>query len=746
VTSELPQPLRSVLADRYAIEREIGRGGMATVYVAHDPKHGRQVALKVLKPELAAVLGAERFLREIQVTARLSHPHILPLHDSGAVAGLLYYTMPLVEGVTLRQRLDCEGQLPIDDALTITAQVAAALDYAHRHGVIHRDIKPENILLHEGEAVVADFGLALAVEQAGGERLTETGLSLGTPAYMSPEQVAGDRDIDARSDIYSLACVLYEMLVGQPPFTGPTGRAVLARHVADPVPPIRTVRPGVSLGVAAALTRALAKAPADRFPSATAFAEALRAEPAVAEPDATSIVVLPFENLSPDPEQEYFCDGMTDEIINALTHVGALKVIARTSAFAFKDRREDVREIGRRLGVAHLLEGSVRKSGNQLRVTAQLIEAADGSHLWAERYDVEMADVFAVQDEIALAIVNALKLTLVEGERRALTKRPTDDPELYSLYLLGRYHWYRFTEEGLSTAEAYFEQALQRDPAFALAYVGAAEVLHFKPWFLDAPPRRTMPKAKVYLRKALELDPLQGEAHAVAGRISLFFDWDRDAAERAFARAVELSPNSPMIRDHYADFLVLTGRHENATGEIQRARSLDPLNLFINVHAGELLLHARRYDEAIEELHRAVAMEPNHYYTHALLGWTYVLKGMRDDAAEELEKALELSRRAPIVVFGLANLYWKMDRRSRADELLAELEERAQRQYVAPCYLFSMYKTRGDLDRALEWFERAVDERDVALPFCLSWPGDSLSIPDDPRFAAALERIWSPAH
>jgi serine/threonine protein kinase len=319
--------LRAALGSRYAIHRLLGRGGMAAVYLASDMKHGRPVAVKVLLPEIVPALGGDRFLREIRVTANLQHPHILALYDSGEADGLLYYVMPFVEGESLRQRLQRETQLRVEDALRLTKQVALALSFAHRHGVVHRDIKPENILLHEGVAMVADFGIALAIRAAGSERLTETGLSLGTPEYMSPEQIAGERTIDERSDVYSLACVLYEMLAGQPPFTAATGPAVFARHLTDPVPAITTVRPGVSPFVASAVTRALAKTPADRFASAEAFVMALRAGPSAIEPETKSIVVLPFENLSPDPENAYFSDGLTEELIAELSGIRALRVI-----------------------------------------------------------------------------------------------------------------------------------------------------------------------------------------------------------------------------------------------------------------------------------------------------------------------------------------------------------------------------------------------------------------------------------
>ncbi len=347
-TPEQLDRLKVPLADRYRIERELGRGGMAVVYLAEDRKLDRQVAIKVLKPELAAAIGSERFLREIKLTARLEHPHILPLFDSGEADGFLYYVMPFVAGESLRERLNREKQFPIDDALHLTEQIASALDYAHRQNVIHRDIKPENILLQEGVPLVADFGIALAVSAAGGERLTETGLSVGTPAYMSPEQAAGDREVDARSDIYSLACVLYELLVGDPPFTASTAQAVLARHVRDPVPAITTVRSSVPAGAVAALNRALEKAPADRFETAKAFAEGLFGEAAVGEPERKSIVVLPFANLSPDPENEYFADGLTEEIITDLSQIRSLMVISRNSAMQLKNTNKDTKTIGDR--------------------------------------------------------------------------------------------------------------------------------------------------------------------------------------------------------------------------------------------------------------------------------------------------------------------------------------------------------------------------------------------------------------
>src|SRR5437016_3880345 len=382
--SGVPGRLQVALAERYTINRELGRGGMATVYLAEDLKHRRLVALKVLSPDLGAALGKDRFLREIDIAARLTHPHILPLHDSGEADGLLYYVMPYVEGQSLRGRLVRERQLPLEDALHITRQVADALCYAHSRDVVHRDIKPENILFQSGHAVVSDFGIARAIGVAGGGSVTGTGIAVGTPGYMSPEQTRGIAQLDGRSDLYSLGCVLYEMLAGDPPFTGWSAQAILARQEFEPVPRLRTVRDTVPDWVEQAVTRALAKAPADRFRTAAGFIAALTqprtitgAEPAAAlvQPSAAanSIAVLPFLNMSADPENEYFSDGMTEEIVHALSAVGSLRVASRTSSFAFKGATQNIRTIGEKLQVRTVLEGSVRRADTKLRVTARLI-------------------------------------------------------------------------------------------------------------------------------------------------------------------------------------------------------------------------------------------------------------------------------------------------------------------------------------------------------------------------------------
>ncbi len=444
------------LADRYTVLQELGRGGMATVYLADDRRHGRQVALKLLRPELGAMLGPDRFTREIRVAAALNHPHILPLYDSGQAEDQLFYVMPYVRGGSLRQKLTAERQLSADEALGIVRQVAAALDHAHAHGLIHRDIKPENILLHEGEAMVTDFGIALAADSDPGERLTAVGVMVGTPDYMSPEQAAGERALDARSDVYSLGCVLYELLAGEPPHAATTARGVIARRFTEPPPRVRRVRPTVSAAVDEAIARALALDPADRFPTAMAFADALggtETAPRASRPP--SIAVLPFLNLSADPENEFFADGITEDVIAQLSKIRSLRVIGRGSVMRFKGREQNPREIGATLDVATLLEGSVRRAGSRVRIVSQLIDAGSDRQLWAETYDRELTDIFAIQSDVALQIAAALKAELSHEERTEIRREPTADVEAYRLYLQGRHCIQRWTEEGLDQGLRY---------------------------------------------------------------------------------------------------------------------------------------------------------------------------------------------------------------------------------------------------------------------------------------------------
>ena len=582
--------LQSALETRYTIEREIGRGGMAVVYRAHDHRHDRVVALKVFQPKLSETLGADRFLGEIRLAARLQHPHLLPLYDSGELDGFLYYVTPYLEGGSLRGLLDLEGRLPLAHALRLAREVADALDYAHRQQVIHRDIKPANILLEDGHAIVADFGIARAVSAAADSSRTQPGTLIGTPAYMSPEQ-ATEAPLDGRSDVYALGCVLYEMITGRPPFTATVPIALLALRLVEPAPSLGSAGAVVPSAVERLVARALARRPEERFQSAAELAAALaEVEPQLAQgatppvatppgPRIPAIAVLPFVNMSADPDNEFFSDGMTEELINALSRVPGLRVVSRTSAFTFKGRQVDVREVGQRLNVGTVLEGSVRRWADRLRVTAQLIDAADGYHLWSDSYERKLADVFVLQEELAQSIVRSLPLAPSRSTPEVLVRPSTSATEAYTLYLRGRFFALKRTVEGLVTGIGLFEQAIQQDPGYALAHAGLAEcwVLRGFEEFGDLAPLEAMPRAKVAAQRALELDPKLAEGYTWSGVLSFLFDWDPVAAESFFRRAIELRPDYSLAHAWYAVFLMARGRHDEAIARSGHAAELDPL-------------------------------------------------------------------------------------------------------------------------------------------------------------------------
>jgi serine/threonine-protein kinase len=728
--------LRAALADRYAIEDEIGQGGMATVYRAHDLKHRRKVAVKVLHPELTAVLGRERFLNEIEVTAQLQHPHILPLHDSGEADGFLYYVMPYVEGESLREKMAREKQLSVEEALKIATEVADALGSAHKRGVVHRDIKPENILLGEGHALVADFGVALAVRAASGDRLTATGLSVGTPAYMSPEQVSGEEEIDGRADVYSLACVLYEMLVGEPVFTGPNSQIVLARHLAAPVPSVATARAGVPRPVAAAIEKALGKAPADRPGTAAAFREALFAEAAETEPK--SIAVLPFENMSADPENEFFSDGITEEIINALSKVRGLRVPARTSSFTFKGKTVDIREVGRKLDVATVLEGSVRKAGNRLRVTAQLINVADGYHLWSERYDREVTDVFAVQDEIAATVVNKLEVSLLGAPETGTRGRHTDDLEAYELYLRGRH---LLNQRGPWTAKALecFERAVGRDPAYALAHASIAVAHTLIGFFGGLKHRDAFHKGRAAARRALDLDPMLPEAHGALGFNAIFGDWDWSFAERELLRAVELDPGYVDAHRWYGVYLGWTkGDLEAGIRQFRHALKLDPLSAPNLAYLAAFLIQIGRLEEGILEAERAMELAPTLHLPYEFKAWALRAMARHEEALDVLEQGIALTGGG----LRLGEVALTHAHAGRFQEARAILEKETLPD-VMPAYAAVVYGAMGDFDATFGLMAKALTERDPNLA-CIWGHPDSPVYLDDPRARDLIRRLGLP--
>jgi len=742
-----PDRLRAAVADRYRIEEEIGRGGMATVYLAEDLKHARKVAIKVLVPSGGTQsYEPQRFLREIRIAARLSHPQILPLHDSGELDGLLYFVMPYAGCETLRDQLEREGALPIDDALRITRAVATALGYAHRHNVLHRDIKPENILIQEGEPVVADFGVATAISAAaGGDNIyiTDRGFVVGTPAYMSPEQASAERDLDGRSDLYSLACVLFEMLAGKPPFSGSGARATMARHAIEPAPSIRSLRPNVPLAVERALERALAKAPKERFATMAEFCDALvsatpAAELPVSSPDTRAIAVLPFVNASADPENEYFSDGMTDELITALSKVEGLHVASRTSVFALKNVREDVRTLGARLNVSAVLEGSVRKAGNRIRVTVQLIGVADGRTLWSERYDREMSDVFAIQDEIAGTIVRTLRSTLL-GDLGDLTPvRYTENVRAYSLYLKGRFWWNRRTQEDIAEGIRYFEQAIAEDPSYALAYSGLADSYALDLDYRGAPVKEGMERAKAEARKAIELDESLAEAHTSLAWVVFIYDWDWSGADREFRRAIELNPRYSTARQWYAWYLMAMGRFDEAQREGRIAVDLDPASVSIRRSLGWLQYYSGQHSAALDSLRRALTMNPTAEETHRLLGLVYMQQGRYDEAAEAFREAVANSNNSTLAFAGLGHVAALRGDPVEARKVLDQLQDRARTQYVSPVAMVGLQVTLGDIDAAFEGLERAYQERRGWMAYLKIEPM-LVAIRSDPRFHKFLE-------
>jgi serine/threonine-protein kinase len=661
--------------------------------------------------------------------------------------------MPYVEGESLRQRLDRERQLPIDVALRITRELAGALGYAHSLGLVHRDIKPENILLSHSHAVLADFGIARAITEAGGEQLTETGLTLGTPSYMSPEQAAGDDQIDGRSDQYSLGCVLYEMLIGEPPFLGRTAQHILARHMIDPVPSPRTVRTAISAPLERALLQALSKVPADRYATVIEFAEALETAKSSAPelsvtlrppPADRSIAVLPFVNLSGDPDNEYFGDGLAEELLNLLGGVKDLRVASRTSAFAFKGSKTDLRTIGQSLNVRHVVEGSVRKSGNRIRVTAQLTNAVDGYDLWSERFDRELKDVFDVQDEIARTIVQSLQIRLSGEQAERFAKRGTADPEAYDFYLKGRHHWNN-RPAGIHKAIEYFKQAVAKDPSYALAYTGLADCYgSMGSWEGNAmAPREAWPQASAAARRALELDDSLGEAHTSLAHVHLHYGWNWAAAQEQFRRALELHPRYSNAHHWLSHLAMAMQRPDLSLAESRRCLELDPVDLILNVH---LIWHywiAGYPDEAIEQGAKTRELYPNSFWPEFFTGLAYEEKNLPDQAVSHLEKAAAMSNGTAFVLAGLGHAHAAAGQQSKAHELLDALDALSRQRYVPAYDRAIIHLGLNRTDDAFHWLQRAYDERSSWITY-LNIEPRLAPLRTDARFAELVRGLGYP--
>lgn len=709
--AEAPIALRDALADRYAIGEEIGRGGMATVYGAEDLRHGRRVAIKVLRPELAANFGTERFLREIGIAARLTHPHIVPLLDSGMADGMLYYVAQFVSGGSLRLRLKNEGALPVRDALRIAEEVGAGLDFAHRSGIVHRDVKPENILFTDGHAVLTDFGIARTTSVRS-DFHTDEGLVIGTPEYMSPEQVSGETDLTGASDIYSLACVVYEMLTGQPPFSGGQAHTIMARHVAEVPRNARILRPEAPEGVVRALTRALAKDPAGRFVAVGAFVTALEDDPAATIGGRLrSIAVLPFVNATPDPENEYLSDGITDELIDALSKVRGLRVASRTSVFGLKGKLQDIRAVGSLLGASAVIEGTVRRSGDRLRIAAQLSSTADGSLMWSQKFDRTLEDVFALQDEIAHTIVDALRATTFADLSEPLPQRYAGNAQAYGLYLKGRYEWNKRTQDGVAAGIDYFRRAVAEDPRYAPAYVGLADSYALGVDYRSVPVNEGFELAKANARQAIALDESLAEAHASLAWSLFIYDWDWTAAEREFRRAVELAPGYATAHQWYAFLLVARGQIEDALVEAHMSQELDPASVSIRRGLGGIYAYARRYEQSRYHTERAIAMNPLAEESYRLLGMSLFRMGRAEDAERVLRESAALPGAGP---YADATLGYVLAQRGKLDEarqICAKLEEAASTGYVSSVAFGTLSLGLNDWDSALDYIQKSIDER-----------------------------------
>ena len=772
-TGELSEPFRQALAARYDLVREHGRGGMATVWLARDLRHDRPVALKIVRPDLAHVLGAERFQRETRLAARLQHPHILPVLDSGEADGRLWFTMPFVEGESLRDRLRREPQLPVQEAVRLAREAAQALQHAHEHGVIHRDVKPENLLLtRDGSLLVADFGLAMEGGPATDARLTGTGLSVGTPAYMSPEQAAGQRTLDARTDVYSLATVLHEMLAGEPPYTGANTQALLMKRLAGPVPSVRTVRPVVPEGIASTIRMALSPVAADRFGSMAAFAAALQDASGVtatviapSAPSARSrwgrlvaaamlvilavgtllalrglrarvepsVAVLPFVNMGADSADGYFSDGLTEEIITRLGALPGLKVISRTSAMHYKGSTAPLREIAGELDVAHVLEGSVRRADGRLRITAQLVDARADEPVWAATYDHAPRDAFEVQETIAREVAQALEVELEEPGQRALTRKGTLHPEAEDLYRRARYLWATRSREGQEQALAYLHQAIARDSGYADAWAAIADVYlttHRFGWS-ELSEQEAYGRVKASAERALALDPRSADAHAAYSQV-LWWQRDWPGAERELRRAIELNPGNASARGWYALLLIGSGRTEEALRESRRAAELDPFALIVSLTYAWGCYIARDYECSVEQLRRTLEINPSWPITHVRLGESYTQQNRHEEAARAVTAALENG--APWLLADLAYVRARAGRASEARRLLDSART------ISPSFnVARAYAALGEADSAFAWLERAN----------WLWAGTGAvradpgldPVRDDPRFAALSGRV-----
>ena len=782
----------------YRIVEQIGAGGMGVVYRAHDETLRRDVALKVLPASFAAdPARLRRFEQEARAAGALNHPNILAIYDFGEHDGAPYVISELLEGRTLRAQMGGRA-LPVRKAVDYAIQIARGLSAAHEKGIVHRDLKPENLFVTgDGRVKILDFGIAKlmrpeAAEEGEGETAaateTQAGVVLGTTGYMSPEQVRGEA-VDHRSDIFALGAVLYEMLSGRRAFSGRTPADTMSAILSHDPPSLPTIREDVLPDLDRAVRRCLEKSPRERFQTAWDLASDLERLAESGSPAAQgrsrrwlwpvaagfgvtllvalaaltdvglwknrllsrihpsmirSLAVLPLENFSRDPEQEYFVDGMTEELTSTLAQVGALKVISRTSSMQYKGTKKSLPEIGRELGADAVIEGSVLRAGDRVRVTAQLVRASTDEHLWAQSYERDLKDVLALQSGVARLIAGEVaKVLSPRGPTNFAADRAVD-PAAHEDYLMGRFFWNMRTEEGLAKAIGYFRRSVERDSTYARAYSAIADYYNVLPFYTRVSPREAFPQARAAALHALAIDESLGGAHAALAFEMAYYEWDWAGAEREFQRALALTPSDSKVHHSYSRYLASTGRYEEGMAELKRAQELDPLSTVLKANEGTVLFFEGKYDEAIAQLRKVVERDPKHPVGHWGLGLALEQKGMYSDAAREIQEAIDVGGGPdPNFMSSLGHVYAAQGKREDARRLIDRLRDESKKGYVSPYHAAVIYAGLGEKDKAFGLLDQAAQERSTMLVYLRKDPRLAI-LRSDPRFDALLNRIGLP--